>query len=232
MPEPGQRVGDREHDQVVPVQGAAPRQPARDQRARRAAAPKTIVRTIRSEVSCSIGTVSATDCVWGQDRHRGPSEVGDARNYTSCCPPAGNGRTSRRKPSCPRYSEGRRPAAAGSSMFGGQSRSGLHPSPWSRRIPQGAGSRGTMPPTGPEFSDDTLRKLLRALRVRSRLIRGPGVRSRRSRWWMQTAWRRPAVSCAAAGSPCPACRSRAWSRALAHRMVGRRGRRHARGRAR
>ena len=32
---------------------------------------------------------------------------------------------------------------------------------------EGAGSRGTMPPTGHEFSDDTLRKLLRALRARS-----------------------------------------------------------------
>ena len=39
------------------------------------------------------------------------------------------------------------------------------------------------------------------------------VSSRPGLWWQRTAWRRPAVSCAGAGSPYPACPSRAWSRA-------------------
>ena len=57
--EPGQRVGDREHDQVVPVQGSAPRQPSAHASAA-GGTTKTIVRTTRSDVSCSIGTISAT----------------------------------------------------------------------------------------------------------------------------------------------------------------------------
>ena len=58
--QPGERVGDREHDQVLPVQGPAPRQPSAAPTSATGGTPKTIVRTTRSSVSCSIGTVSAT----------------------------------------------------------------------------------------------------------------------------------------------------------------------------
>ena len=50
----GERVGDREHEQVVPAQSSAPRHPPAITSAA-GGTPKTMIRTLRSDVSVSIG---------------------------------------------------------------------------------------------------------------------------------------------------------------------------------